>query len=232
MIAGLLICDHVNEEYQAQHGDYPAMFKSLFPEFEWEEYEVMIGEYPNDVNECDVYFATGSRHSAYEDLEWITGLEEFIREIYKKEKYFIGVCFGHQVMGQAMGGVVKKSSKGWCVGVHEFNIVAKEEWMVPMCDQIRFLMMCQDQVMILPLGSKLLASNAMCTNAMFQLGDKFLGIQAHPEFTKDYNRLLQSIRVNRMGEEVVANGIKSLELSIDTKVFRQWVLNFLVDLRN
>ena len=232
MIAGLLICDHVIEEYQTQFGDYPEMFISLFPEFEWREYDVMNGAYPGDINDCDVYFTTGSRHSAYEDLDWIRGLEVFIRRLYDSEKYFIGVCFGHQVMGQAMGGVVEKSSKGWCVGVHQFDIIEKADWMIPMLDEIRILMMCQDQIMTLPQGSRLLASNTMCHNAMFQLGDRFLGIQAHPEFSKEYDKLLQSLRVDRMGELVVRAGIKSLEFDLDTEVFKDWVFNFLMHGRN
>jgi len=227
MIAGLLICDHVDDVFQAEFGDYPDMFKSLFPEFEWRTYDAQRGEYPEEIDSCDVYFATGSRHSVYEDLDWIIRLEQFIREIYVANKYFIGVCFGHQLMGKAMGGIVEKSSKGWCVGVHEFNIVEQLDWMVPNISAINLLMMCQDQVIDLPKESVLIASSEMCPNAMFQIGERFLGVQAHPEFSKEYDALLMKNRVDRMGVATVQKGMESLAKTVDKDLFRQWVLRFL-----
>ncbi len=46
------------------------MFEKLFPEFDWVVYDVYNDHFPNDLNECDVYMATGSSHSVYEDIDW------------------------------------------------------------------------------------------------------------------------------------------------------------------
>ena len=122
MQVGLFICDHVKPQYRDQFGDYPDMFMRLFPGFDFKLYDVCSGQFPERLDECDLYMATGSSHSVYEDIDWIHQLKEVIREIYKQQKYFIGFCFGHQLMGEALGGKVEKSEKGWCVGVHEFKI--------------------------------------------------------------------------------------------------------------
>ena len=121
MKAGLFVCDHVQLKYQNLFGDYPDMFAQLLPEFEFQFYDVYNGQFPESLDECDLYMATGSSHSVYENLDWIIKLKKVIRDIYDQNKIFIGFCFGHQLIGEALGGKVAKSPNGWCVGVHEFE---------------------------------------------------------------------------------------------------------------
>ncbi|MEZ4688570.1 MAG: amidotransferase [Bacteroidia bacterium] len=179
MKAGLFICDHVAESLQDRFGDYPDMFARLFPELEWKHYEVTQGQFPQDLNECEVYFATGSRRSVYEQEDWIDELKATIRRLATTNKHFVGFCFGHQLLGEALGGRVQKSPMGWCVGVHRFDILEKARWMRPFQQQINILMMCQDQVIELPPNSVVLASGERCPVGIMQIGERMLGIQAH-----------------------------------------------------
>ncbi len=227
MKAGLLICDHVDSAYVARFGDYPGMFARLFPEFEFVHYEVCKGEFPADVNECEVYLATGSRYSVYDDIDWIKQLLELVREIYASNKYFIGFCFGHQLIGHALGGKVEKSPRGWCVGAHTFTVRQPAAWMQPPQEAFHVLMLCQDQIAVLPENAIVLAGNEKCPVGMVQLGERMLGIQGHPEFSKEYDQLMMESRINRMGVEVVEEGILSLEKEIDTSLLRNWFLSFL-----
>ena len=227
MKAGLFICDYVNQEFQKEFGDYPEMFSQLFPELEWNLYEVQKGEFPKDINECDAYFCTGSKHSVYEGMEWITDLKAIIQSISKSDRYFVGFCFGHQLLGEAMGGKVEKSPNGWCVGVHEFDLLAQMEWMQPNQNQINLLMMCQDQVVKLPKNAQVLAAAKKCPIGMFQVGERMLGIQAHPEYSKKYDQALMELRVGRMGKTVVKEGINSLKKKVQTSIIREWIYQFL-----
>ena len=235
MKIGLFICDHVSPEYQTRFGDYNMMFANLFPELGacptepggWKLYDVCNNQFPENLNECDCYMATGSSHSAYDDLDWIVRLKKVIQDIYEQDKYFIGFCFGHQLMGEALGGKVEKSKKGWCVGVHEFKVYHEQSWMQPFKNQYNMLMMCQDQVVKLPENAIVLAGNEMCPVGMFQIGNKMLGIQGHPEFSKSYDQLLMEKRRHSMGEEVVQKGIKSLEKNLDTDLIQNWIYRFL-----
>lgn len=227
MTVGLFICDHVNSEYQKEFGDYPDMFAALFPEFNWKLYDVINNHFPENINECEVYMATGSRHSVYENIDWINRTKELIREINSQNKYFIGYCFGHQLMGEALGGKVGKSNNGWCVGVHEFNVKIKQDWMTPYQEKINLLMMCQDQILELPKNGVRLAGNEMCPNAIVQVGENILGIQAHPEFTRAYDQILMELRKEKIGAAVVEHGIDSLQKNIDRELIRKWVFNFL-----
>jgi len=87
-------------------------------------------------------------------------------------------------------------------------------------------MMCQDQVLALPPDSTLLAQTPDCPVAMFRVGKKMLGIQAHPEFPKKYNKALMELRIERIGERKVEFGIMSLELPTAEKSIAQWIVNF------
>ena len=227
MRIGLFECDHVAEKYQYIDGDYRDMFAALFPGLEIRNYDVYSGHFPKDLSECDAYMCTGSLHSVYEDIGWIKHLQEKVREIYLRNIPFIGICFGHQLIAESLGGKVMKNKDGWCVGVHTFELLVKEDWMQPFQKEINIIMLCQDQVYQLPDNSIILARSQECPTAMYRVGENILGIQGHPEFSTTYNRVLMEARIARIGKQKVNNGIASLKKPIHTELVRSWILNFL-----
>lgn len=227
MKVGLLLCDHVRPEYIEEFGDYPPMFAKAWPSFDFETFAVCDGEFPASLQDCSAYLASGSRFSVYEDHHWILELKSLLKEIAAKELPYLGVCFGHQMLAEALGGEVKKADSGWCVGTHSFEMKDQTAWMVPYQASLNLLMMCQDQVQVLPPDSTVLASASTCPVGMFQVGDRMLGVQAHPEFSKAYDRILMEDRVERMGATVVKEGIERLTLPLDAQLFCQWSTQFL-----
>lgn len=227
MRLGLLICDHVSDSFSEWAGSYPEMFSRWLPVEETEVFYVVDGQFPQDPSICDAWLINGSRHSVYEDIPWINRLKRFVRSIYVSGRPCLGVCFGHQMIAEALGGKVAKSSLGWCVGVHSFEIVQQDYWMSPFEDSINLLMMCQDQVQVLPPDSVVLASAEDCPVGMFRVGQNMLGIQAHPEFSPRYDLALMESRVDKIGAEVVQDGIDSLELPVHAKLFAEWVKQFM-----
>jgi GMP synthase-like glutamine amidotransferase len=230
MKVGLLECDHVRTELLDIAGDYremfPALFSTVAPAWEFTFYDVCNGHFPASADECEVYICTGLKSSVYDDEEWILRLKVFLNEIKEAGKVYIGVCFGHQMLAEALGGKVEKADVGWCVGVHQFEMVKHENWMIPPFSSVNLLMMCQDQVMKMPPDSSLLAETVDCSVAMFRVGEKMIGIQAHPEFPKKYDRGLMELRVERIGAAKVEMGIISLELPTHELVMAQWLKNF------
>ncbi|TDE16785.1 glutamine amidotransferase-related protein [Dyadobacter psychrotolerans] len=233
MKIGLLECDHVREELLPIAGDYRQMFPALFaqvaPDWQFNFYDVFNGFFPESPDECDVYICTGSKNSVYDGEDWIFRLKDFVKLIYQSNKIFVGVCFGHQMLGEVLGGKVEKAPVGWCVGVHSFKLLQEESWMVPAQNDFNLLMMCQDQVVQLPVGAKLLARTADCPHAMFTIGKNMLGLQAHPEFPKNYDKALMQLRVDRIGESKVKSGIASLELPTHELLVADWIRKFVED---
>ena len=83
---GLLECDHVLDELLYIAGDYREMFPAFLPDFQFQFYDVINGQFPTSVEDCDAYICTGSRHSVYEEIDWILQLKQFIRDIYQSNK--------------------------------------------------------------------------------------------------------------------------------------------------
>ena len=228
MKIGLLECDHVRQEFQHIAGDYRAMFPALFKKFtlDWVFYDVINGQFPASVHECDAYICTGSRFSVYDPEPWIDRLKTFVQALKKAQRPFVGVCFGHQLLAEALGGKVEKAAVGWCVGSHEFQIVSHETWMQPPQASVYLLMMCQDQVQQLPEGAKVLAATAECPVAIMQIADFMLGIQAHPEFTTDYEAALINARTERIGQKKAEATLQTLTQKTDNELVANWIMDF------
>lgn len=227
MKTGLLQCDHVAAELRHLGGDYEDVFRALFPELDLQIYNVVDGQFPDDVSDCDAYLCTGSKYSVYEDLSWIDELKDFVRQVAASQQRFVGVCFGHQLLADALGGQVSKAEVGWCIGVHSFTVTQREAWMQPYRPTINLLMSCQDQVVQAPPGATILAQAPDCAVGMFRIGDRLLGMQAHPEFSPAYARALIERRRERIGAEKTDRGLDSLHMTLQTQVVREWVLRFL-----
>jgi GMP synthase-like glutamine amidotransferase len=223
MKIGLLVCDHIQEGFAG----YPELFGNLLPEHELINYYVCDGQFPKSASEHEAWIITGSKYSVYDDIEWIHILKNFVRDIATADKYCVGVCFGHQMLGEAMGGKVLKSPMGWCVGVHQFDIVENINWMIPALSTANLLMSCQDQIQVLPPNSKVIAKAPKCPVGMIQIGSKMLGIQGHPEFTVDYDKYLIKSRATLLGESIVKNGIDSLKQPKHNDIVGNWINEFL-----
>ncbi|WP_424939529.1 type 1 glutamine amidotransferase [Aliiroseovarius sp. S253] len=176
MKIGILQAGHSPDELRDSVGDYGEMFTRLLDGhgFDFQIFSVVDGEFPAGTEDADGWLITGSKHGVYEDHAWIPPLEALIRDIRDAGQPLVGVCFGHQIIAQALGGKVAKYDGGWSVGRTEYDFgdqtLALNAWH-------------QDQVIDTPEGAKIIAATDFCANAAMMIGDKILTIQPHPEFT-------------------------------------------------
>ncbi len=179
MKIGILQAGHSPDGMIETMGDYDAMFWRLLDgyDFDFVTYSVVDGAFPPDAAAADGWLITGSKHGVYEDHPWIAPLEKLIREIHSSAKPMIGVCFGHQIIAQALGGKVEKFSGGWSVGHTEYMLdgepLALNAWH-------------QDQVVAMPQGARVVGRSNFCAHAMLAYGDSIWTIQPHPEFPASF----------------------------------------------
>lgn len=212
---GLLQCGYIAPDIAAGHGDYPEVFAELLgPEgVDLVTYDVQQDPLPTDPGAHDGWLVSGSASSAYEDLPWIPPVEGFLRRLIDDEAPLVAVCFGHQLLAQALGGRVAKAEAGWGVGVHRYELVGPPPaWMDPPPADGGFLMIAshQDQVVEMPEGARLAARTDHCPIAAFTIGTQVLSIQPHPEFTTGLSRELSTQRRERMGAATTDAAIGSL----------------------
>src|SRR5690554_3309203 len=187
MHIGILQTGLVPDALKQQSGDYPDMFKDLLKGhgFTFSTFVVCDGEMPPGIDAADGWLITGSRHGAYEDHPWIPPLEEFIRTVHVARRPMIGICFGHQIIAQALGGRVEKFAGGWAVGRTGYDFDGQT---------VHMNAWHQDQVVAAPPGARTVASNDFCTHAALAYGDHILTVQAHPEHTPAFHAALIDIR--------------------------------------
>ena len=197
--------------------------------FEYVHYVVALGNFPAAPDECDAYIITGSPDGAYEQLAWIDTLSQFIRDCYAADIKLIGICFGHQILAQALGGRVEKSEKGRGFGEKSFSISHKKEWMGDFTpDECKLYFAHQDQVMMLPPHAELLGGNDFCPIALYTVEDKVLGMQGHPEFTPSIMEDIQVMLEGNMDEGMYKTAVSSLQnANPDRKIAGRWIHNFL-----
>lgn len=231
MKLGILKTDAVRPEWVPQFGEYPDMFIALLqradPGLEFAVYDVECGEYPADIDEVDAYLITGSKSSVYDDKPWIANLMEFVRELHRRRKKLVGICFGHQLVAQALGGVTQKYPGGWGVGLHTHHFAELPPWHDQGDMDLDILVSHQDQVVTVADGTRVFAGSEFCENAVCQIGDHILTFQGHPEFVPGYSREIMAFRREMIGEEAYAAGVESLRGEHQGERVARWILNFL-----
>ncbi|MBA3576931.1 MAG: type 1 glutamine amidotransferase [Sphingomonas sp.] len=205
-------------------GDYPAMFQRLLGDaFEVVTFDVQAGELPADPSDFDAYLITGSPAGVYDPLPWIEPLSDFIRQADKQK--MIGVCFGHQVMAQALGGHVEKSAKGWGVGLQHYSVVASELYIGPV-QEIAIPASHQDQVVVQPPNTQVVAKSDFAPFAALAWTDRpAMSVQFHPEFTPDFAKALIAHRRDSLPDPQGA--AQSLGAPNDNALVAGWIRRFL-----
>ena len=186
MKIGILKTGHIPRRLADRHPDYDVMFMTLLAGrgLDFEVHDVEKGVFPNTVDAADGWLITGSACGAYEDHPWIPPLEEFIRDARTQGVRTIGICFGHQVLAQAMGGQVEKFSGGRSMGAVDYHLPDTDE-------TLTLLAFHGDQVMTVPEGARVIASSSLCRIAGLAYDDDHghpwaISLQPHPEFDAAY----------------------------------------------
>ena len=128
MHIGILKTDAVRPEWVPAFGEYPDMFERLVrgadSSARFTTWDVEAGIHPSEgeIDSVDGFIITGSKSSVYDDKSWIRDLEGLIQTLHAKRKKMVGICFGHQIIAKALGGLVSKSEKGWGVGINVYDL--------------------------------------------------------------------------------------------------------------
>uniref|UniRef100_A0A0D9VXK3 Glutamine amidotransferase domain-containing protein n=1 Tax=Leersia perrieri TaxID=77586 RepID=A0A0D9VXK3_9ORYZ len=200
----VLQCGEDSEYVRKAYGGYFEVFRALLAEDgeRWRVYRAVRGELPGEEEAAalDGFVISGSCSDAHGDEPWILALVDLIRRQHAAGKRILGVCFGHQVLCRALGGKTGRAKKGWDIGVnciHPTAAMARLFSPIKLPVHMPIIEFHQDEVWELPPQAEVLARSNMTGIEMFRLGDRAMGVQGHPEYSKDIlmsiaDRLLQN----------------------------------------
>lgn len=165
----------------ARFGRYPEMFSAMLGVPALQSYDIAAGPLP-DPQAHDGFILSGSPAGVYDDLPWIAPLLDWLRQARGRTR-LVGICFGHQAMATAFGGQVEKSPKGWGVGLHEYAVTARQNWMDSAL-AVAVPASHQDQVVTQPPGTDVTLASAFTPLAGLSWREHAaISFQCHPEFS-------------------------------------------------
>jgi GMP synthase-like glutamine amidotransferase len=205
----------VPEQLRDRFGPYHKMFEAMFAAtgqgFTCEVVPLTDGAPLPDAGTLEGIVLTGSPAGVYDDLPWIEPLRRFIRDAYGRATPMLGICFGHQIMADALGGDVRKSEKGWGLGRHNYTVTARPRYMAAAPAALAIACSHQDQVLAPPAEAEVILASGFTPNAgLAYRNGAALSFQPHPEFSDDYTAALAELRRGRVPEEIVDAALASM----------------------
>ena len=216
---------------RARFGPYHHMFERLFaPEgFTFETIRLSEGEALPDPATLEATLVMGSSAGVYDtEHAWMEPLRGFVRGAYAARTPMLGICFGHQIIADALGGEVRKSEKGWGLGRHTYDVLAAPPVFDPGVKTLSIACSHQDQVITPPDGARVVLRSEFAPNAgLLYDNDAILTLQPHPEFEDDYARALIDLREGRAPEATLEKARDSMATPSDSAILARAVVDFL-----
>jgi len=220
----------ISPERRAQHGSFPQMFERMISAADasasFATVRLIDGEGLPDPAGLEAILITGSSAGVYDDLDWIAPLERFVRAAYEARTSMVGICFGHQLIAQALGGTVRKSERGWGIGRHVYDVVPDNGAIEG--EKIAIACSHQDQVIEPPAGAATILHSTFTPHAglLYENG-AVLSVQPHPEFTAAFAHVCCELRQGSVPETLVATARASLEQPLDHADLGRAIARFL-----
>ncbi|KAI9713430.1 MAG: hypothetical protein M1820_000812 [Bogoriella megaspora] len=148
---------------------------------------VNVESYPK-LDAIDAVLLTGSRHSAFDNDPWIVRLVDFTRKVIEEQDRVrvIGVCFGHQIVGRAMGMKVQRADEGWEISVCGMDVTEKGMELFKIDGKTLYLQqMHRDIIAEYPKHVERLGSSPRCQVQGMHKKNKLITVQGHPEFNRE-----------------------------------------------
>jgi len=112
---------------------------------------------------------------------WMLRIEQSLRDFTTAGTPVFGICFGHQLLGNALGGKAEPNPNGREIGTPVLELLKPDELLEGIRDEPAVIMTHLDSVTVLPPGAVNLARTALEPNAAIRFAPKVWGVQFHPE---------------------------------------------------
>jgi GMP synthase (glutamine-hydrolysing) len=214
------------DEVVRARGDFPSWIRDAVGEAwggEWREHDARTDAPLPSVDGAAAWVITGSASSVTERAPWMLRTEEYVRAGVAAGVPILGLCFGHQIVAQALGGHVAKNPRGRELGTVRLDAepdAAGDPLMSALPASFAVNASHLDSVARLPAGARVLGRTALEPVAAYAVGERTWGVQFHPEFDGDIVRGYVRARAAQMEAEGLSPAA-AIEGATDTPHGRQ-----------
>ncbi|KAL3427264.1 GMP synthase [Phlyctema vagabunda] len=186
--------------------------------------------YPS-LSSIDAILISGSRFNSFDDDPWILKLVDFVKQVLAQDRVrIVGICFGHQIVGRALGAKVARSDKGWEISVTAIDLTKRGQEIFGKTS-LALHQMHHDIVYNYPEGVEELAYTDKCAVQGMYASKRFITVQGHPEFTEQIVRELLTARhaSGVFNDELFNDAMGRVDKNQDGVVVAQAFLKFLLE---
>jgi len=183
-------------------------------------FDIQKNEYPPIIESCGKIIITGSHSMVTENTDWIKRFTNWIKKAAELNIPILGICFGHQLLANALGGKVNFNPKGREIGGHKITLTtnAKDDMLFQNCpERMMVLESHQQSVTELPPKAKVLAYNDHEQYQAFVINNNIWGVQFHPEF----NEWIMQAYIREQKEDLENEGFDVIELTNNLKHYKK-----------
>lgn len=143
-----------------------------------------------ELDTCRSAVIAGSHEMVTQNFGWSLRVESWVAQLVENRIPVLGICYGHQLLAKAVGGIVDYHPKGIEIGTVEIRNAGGEEWKSDglfsgLPDPFKVHACHSQTVVALPDRAVLLARNAYEPHHAFRIGPNAWGVQFHPEYDGD-----------------------------------------------
>ena len=163
------------------------------------------GQVLPDPTEVAGIVITGSHAMVTHRDDWSVALMPWLVRAVEVETPLLGICFGHQILAQALGGTVDNHPGGVEIGTLTIQRNANSEddaLLGGLPESFDAQSVHWQSVRTLPPGAVLLAGTAFEPHHAYRIGPCAWGVQFHPEFSDEVLRAY----LDRLGPELAREG--------------------------
>lgn len=182
--------------------------------------------------DASALIVTGSSAHVPDREPWVLEGEVFLRDAVRAGVPTLGVCFGHQMLGQGLGGTCIRNPRGREIGtltLQTLPTAATDPLFGELPDSFEANVTHLDTVSELPPGAVALACSPQEDHHAVRFGEVCWGVQFHPEIDRDVmTGYLEARRevLTTEGRDVAAMIAATRETPTSREILRRFLRRF------
>ena len=230
----ILMTGHTMPELSAHKGDFDHWFARLFgwPPSRFHVVDAIGGSPLPDPSGVDGLVISGSACSVMDRPEWSVRSGEWVKAVIENQIPVLGVCYGHQLIADVLGGCVGLNPAGREIGVCDVTQMGDDPIFEGLPKEFAVIQTHVDMVIARPPTAREIAGNGMGANQAMAIGDHVRTVQWHPEFDAEVIRHYIRVRSDLIDAEMGAGAAQDIEAKVkDVKsgqiIARNFINHFL-----